>query len=158
MPLTLKALPWKWIGLAVAALAAIATIIAGVNHALSQAKQAGRDEIKAQWQLERTARAQASAALTNALADQLSVLDSALQAALAQQAQQAQVITNRIEKETIREPRYTSPDCSVSGGMLEDINAARRLSHPAPAAASAGAGVPARPAGAGPDSGGAGTR
>lgn len=138
----LTKLPWKWIGLAVAALSAIAAIIAGANYALAQAKQAGRDEIQARWNAEKAGAALAAGQLTNALTDQLSVLDSALQAALAAKGQQGASITERVEKEIIREPRYTSADCAITDGVWREINAARGLSNASPSAGGSGAGLP----------------
>jgi hypothetical protein len=152
-----SSLPWKWIGLAVAALVAIATIVTGVNIALSRAKQAGKDEVQAQWNAEKAGRAQASADLTAALSDSLGALDTSLQGALASTAAQGRTITNTIQKETIREPRYISADCSVTPGVFDQINAARGLSAPAPAASGSERGMPVSESADEPNSGSSGS-
>lgn len=130
-----SALPWKWIGLAVAALGAIAAIIFGINHMLARAKQAGRDEVRAEWNAEKAGRAQASAELTAALGESFNHLDRTLQKTVSLAAEQGQTIRTRVSQELKDDPRYSSAECALSDSVREAVNAARRLSADPAAAA-----------------------
>ena len=152
----IKLNPWKALGILIALLSAVAAIVAGCNIALSRAKQAGRDEVKAQWNAEKAGAAQASAAMTAALSEVFGKRDADLQTALAGLRATGQDINLTIEKETTNDPRYRSTDCSVTDGVLRGINTARSLSGSAPAASGGGAALPLGPATGGQDAGSVG--
>lgn len=142
----LTRLPWRWIGLAVAALAAIGAIVFGAKGALDDARQSGlkqgRSEIQAQWDAEKAGRAEAAAELTNALVERLTGIDGRLQAIGAKLNERARVIREVVLKEMANDPRYSSADCSLSDGVRQQVDAARGLSNPAAAPASDPASLP----------------
>lgn len=126
-------LTWKLGGYVLGALGALAALVLAVNALLAHERQAGRDEIQARWNAERAGRAQASAELTSGLSTALSVLDRHVTDGIAANAAKGQAISVNIAKEAQNEPRYTSADCALTGGVRDQINAARDLSGPAAA-------------------------
>lgn len=127
----IKALPWKIIGLSIVALIAIAAIIFGVNRALENAKQSGRDEIQAKWDAEKRGAAEENVKLTTALSAAFNGLDGTLQNTIRTLHVSGQTITVRVKKELDNDPRYSDPGCSLTDGVRSEVNAARDLSNPA---------------------------
>jgi hypothetical protein len=124
-------LTWKLGGYVLGTLGALAALVWAVNTLLAHERQAGRDEVQAQWNAEKAGRAQAAAELTSTLSTSLSVLDKHVTDALASNNAKGQAISVNIAKEAQNDPRYVSADCSLTNGVRDQINAARSLSGPA---------------------------
>lgn len=108
---------------------ALAALVWGAHALYQDIKQSGRDEVQAQWEAEKAGRALASAELSSALAQAFSGLDSSLQGAIKTISYKGRDITIRVKKELDNDPRYTAPECELTPGVLEQLNAARSLSH-----------------------------
>lgn len=134
----LAALPWKWIALGIAALAAIGAIVLGAKGALDNARTSGlkqgRAEIQARWDAEKAGAANARAELTSALGEAFTGLDGSLQRTIEKVSSDGQTIRVKVQQEMAGDPRYASADCSISDGVRAQVDAARRLSGPAPVA------------------------
>lgn len=146
MPAWLLKLPWKWIGLGLAVLAAIGAIVWGAKASLDDARNSGlkqgRAEVQAKWDAEKAGRAQARAELSAALSEAFNGLDGTLQGTIRTLHANGQTIRVQVEKEMAGDPRYQSADCSLTDGVRAQIDAARSLSGPAAAAAVLSGGVP----------------
>lgn len=141
-----KLWPWKWIGLGIGTLALLAGIFFGVKAALDGAygrgEKAGQDAVQARWNAETAGRAQARAELSAALAEAFGGLDTTLQQTVSAIGTRGQEINLRLTKEMADDPRYQSADCSLTPGVLDQVNAARGLSGPAAPARVGDGGVP----------------
>lgn len=123
----------RWLlilGATILLLGAIAAVIAGVNHMLDNAKQAGREEVQSDWNAEKAGRAQASAELSAVLAEAFNGLDGTLQDTIRNISVEGQDITIRVKKEMNNDPRYTAAECALTDSVRREINAARGLSRP----------------------------
>lgn len=121
---------------------ALAALVWGAHALYQDIKQSGRDEVQAQWEAEKAGRALASAELSSALTQAFSGLDSSLQGAIKTISYKGRDITIRVKKELDNDPRYSAPECELTPGVLEQINAARSLSNPAAASGVRDGGVP----------------
>lgn len=134
--------PYKWIAAGVGVLLLVGGIVFGVNHALDQARKAGRAEVQAKWNAEKAGAAKARAELSEALAEAFHGLDSSLQHTVRTISYEGRDITVRVQKEIDNDPRYRSAECSLTGGVQDGVNAARRLSADSPTATVRGGAVP----------------
>lgn len=121
-------LPWRWIGIGFAGLALIVAAVFGVRSILNQARKDGAAEVTARWEAEKRGAAEESAKLTAELTEALGGIDGKLQTVIAKIHEQGRVIKIETIKEIESDPRYSSDDCSVTDGVLRNINAARGLS------------------------------
>lgn len=129
-----------WAGLG--ALAVLAALVWGAHALYDDIKQSGRDEVQAQWEAEKVGRALASAELSSALTQAFSGLDSSLQGAIKTISYKGRDITIRVKKELDNDPRYTSAACELTPGVLEQLNAARSVSHASTPTGVSDGGVP----------------
>ena len=120
------------LGRILAVLLLLAAIVWGVNHMLDSARQAGRDEVQAAWNAEKEGRARASAELTSALVLAIDGVSTKMGDAVKNIRVEGQTITVRLNKEIEDDPRYTAPECALTDGVRDDLNAARGLSHGPP--------------------------
>ncbi len=134
--------PYRWIAAGVGVLLLVGGIVWGVNHALDNARDAGRAEVQAKWNAEKAGAAKARAELSEALAEAFHGLDSSLQQTVRTISYKGRDITVRVQKEIDNDPRYRSAECSLTGGVQDAINTARRLSTDTPATAVRGGAMP----------------
>lgn len=121
---------------------ALAALTWGAHKLYQDVKQSGRDEIQARWDAEKAGAEKARADLSDALTEAFAGLDGSLQSFAKTITVKGQQITVRVKKEMDNDPRYSSDECSVDGRVLDSINAARSLSHPATASGSNSNAVP----------------
>lgn len=148
----------RWPYIVLGALALIVALVMGVNHALSSAKQAGRDEVQAKWEAEKAGAATARAELSAALAQAFNGLDGSLQQAVRTLHARGADITVRVRKDLDNDPRYSSAACALSDRVLGEVNAARDLSRSPTPSGVTGAAVPTSGAAVRLEFGGAGPR
>jgi len=115
------------IGSIVVLLLAITGVILAIGAREKAAKQAGRDEVQAQWNSEKAGRAQAAAqfqgAITASLQPQFDLLSSSLRRIDTEGAK----IDIALPAAVAAEPRYRDPTCALTAPVLEQVNAARAL-------------------------------
>lgn len=140
---SIKAWPWKIIALVGAGVALFFVMGVTLHRAKQDGLAQGRAEVRAEWDAEKAGRAKARAELGEALAEAFNGLDGTLQAAVGRITADGRTIRVQVEQELKNDPRYSSAECSLTDGVREQIDAARRLSGTSAPATLRSGGVPA---------------
>lgn len=110
---------------------AIGLIVAGVNNWIDGIRESGRREVRAEWAAEKAGAAQAKAELEGALSATLAPMFDRLGRRIGAIDATAARINVTLPKEVASDPRYSDPRCTLTPGVREGIDAARRLSETA---------------------------
>lgn len=135
IPLALKTLPWRWIGIGAGVIAVLLVLWGVYSHVWHK----GYDEANAEWTERQRAAEAKAAADTQLLHDALAEIDTGI--TIDMEAINAVRTVYRDRVRTIAVDRYRDRDCALPDGLLSDINAAAASY----AAAASGTGGPAVP-------------
>jgi hypothetical protein len=137
IPLALKALPWKWIGVGVAAIA----VLLAVWWVVDSIGDSREEKVRAEYEAAQRAAEAKAAADTKLLQDAIAEIDTGI--TIDMEAINAVRTVYRDRVRTVAVDRYRDRDCSLPDGLLGEVNAAAKGF----AAAATGPGGPAvRPA------------
>jgi uncharacterized protein YidB (DUF937 family) len=118
----------KKVGAGIAFIAALAALTWGINAIVHSLKQAGRDEVQAQWNADKAARAGAKADLQIALGAALQPRFDDLAQRISGIDTKAAEVNLKLPAAIAAAPRYRDPNCSLTPDVLGQINSARALS------------------------------
>lgn len=105
-------------------------LVFGVRSILRDARNAGRAEIREQWNADKAARAEQSAQMTAGLVVAFNGMDRSLNNTVDRIFADGRNITINLDAEIKSDARYSSPGCSLTDGVFAQLNAARSLSPP----------------------------
>lgn len=118
----------KKIALGIALIGALAGLVWGVNRLFDSIREDGRNEIRAQWNVEKAARASIKTEFTSAINAALTPQFDALADRVGNIDRAGSSISLNLPRALAEAPRYASADCSLTKPVLDQINQARALS------------------------------
>ena len=118
----------KYLIIAGGAIMALAALVLGVSHLLTEERKAGAAVITAQWSAANKQQQDTLAALQSRLNDGLASVDAGLQAKLGNLTLAGQTSNTTLVKEIHDAPQYVSADCALTYSVWQSLTAARKLS------------------------------
>lgn len=118
IPLALKTLPWKWIGIVAGAIG----VLLAVWWVVDSIGDAREEKVRAEYEAAQRAAEAKAAADTKLLQDAISEIDQDVTADMEAIENVRTIYRDRVR--TVAVDRYRDRDCTVPDGLLTEINAA----------------------------------
>lgn len=115
-----------------AAVAVAAALVWGVKALVDSIKDAGRAEVRAEWNAEKAGRASVKAEVQQAIGAALTPQFDQLADRISAIDRTAATVSVRLPAAIAQAPRYRDPACALTDDVKGQINAARALSSPDP--------------------------